>query len=138
VKRNQQGTQEEDICRQSSLLPSLEQQDYPLPSMGGIYAPDICVFRGPGRSGYPLLKEPFWIAILAAEMPNLAEIGKKERIFIQGKIQGVLHMALRHGHSSLVLGAWGCGAFGNDARTMAAIFKDQGFDMFRPHVCFKH
>eukprot|EP00435_Cladocopium_sp_Y103_P024852 s689_g6.t1 len=125
VKGNQQGTQEEDICRRSSLLPSLEQQDYPLPSMGGIYAPDICVFRGPGRNGYPLLKEPFWIAILAAEMPNLAEIGKKKRIFIQRKVQGVLHMALRHGHSSLVLGAWGCGAFGNDARTMATIFKEE-------------
>ena len=124
VKGNQQGTQEEDMCRRSSLLPSLEQQEYPLPSMGGIYAPDICVFRGPAVCGYPLLKKPFWVAVLAAEMPNCGDIGRKERLFIQRKIQGVLHMAVQQGHSSLVLGAWGCGAFGNDPTTMAAIFKD--------------
>ena len=121
--RGNQGTQEEDVCRRSSLLPSLEQQEYPLPSIGGIYAPDICVFRGRGPE-YPLLKEPLWIAVLAAEMPNCGDIGKKERIFIQRKIQGVLNMALQQGHSSLVLGAWGCGAFGNDAWAMASIFKD--------------
>lgn len=124
VKGNQQGTQEEDMCRRSSLLPSLEQQEYPLPSMGGIYAPDICVFRGPAQAGYPLLKKPFWVAVLAAEMPNCGDIGRKERLFIQRKIQGVLHMAVQQGHPSLVLGAWGCGAFGNDPTTMAAIFKD--------------
>eukprot|EP00438_Fugacium_kawagutii_P006417 Skav210645 [mRNA] locus=scaffold2527:7829:8500:+ [translate_table: standard] len=123
VKGNQQGTQEEEICRRSSLLASLEQQEYPLPSMGGIYAPDVCVIRGPGPD-YALLKEPFWVAVLAAEMPNCGDTGKKERLFIQQKIRGILHMALQQGHSSLVLGAWGCGAFGNDASIMATIFKD--------------
>ena len=124
LKGNQQGTQEEDMCRRSSLLASLEHHEYPLPD-GGIYAPDICVFRGAGHTGYPLLEKPFWIAVLASEMPNCGDMGTKERAFVRQKIQGVLQMALRHGHTSVVLGAWGCGAFGNDPAVMAAIFKER-------------
>ena len=32
-------------------------------------------------------------------------------------------MALLHGHKSLVLGAWGCGAFGNDGNMVAGLFR---------------
>ena len=121
LKGNQQGTQEEDICRRTSLLPSLERQSYPLPRLGGIYAPDICVFRGPGKIGYPLHR-PFWISILAAELPNCGD-DQKDQDFIARKVRGVLHMAIQQGHTSLVLGAWGCGAFGNDPMLVAQIFK---------------
>lgn len=122
LKGHQQGTQEEEMCRRSSLLPSLEHHEYPLPE-GGIYAPQICVFRGPAQQGYPLLKTPFWVTVLASEMPNCGDMGNKEKALARRKIQGVLQMALRHGHSSLVLGAWGCGAFGNDPVVMATLFK---------------
>lgn len=122
AKSNQQGTQEEDMCRRSSLLATLEQQEYPLPT-GGLYAPDVCVFRGPGVSGYPLIAKPFWVSVLACEMPNCGDMGPKERAFVAQKIRQVLHVALQQGHSAVVLGAWGCGAFGNDPKIMASVFK---------------
>jgi uncharacterized protein (TIGR02452 family) len=36
----------------------------------------------------------------------------------------VLAVARAYGHSALVLGAWGCGAFGNDAHRTAIDFRD--------------
>jgi uncharacterized protein (TIGR02452 family) len=38
------------------------------------------------------------------------------------RIDKLLALALHHGHTSLVLGAWGCGVFGNHADEMAQWF----------------
>jgi uncharacterized protein (TIGR02452 family) len=34
----------------------------------------------------------------------------------------VLTIAAAHGHDALVLGAWGCGVFGNDTQEIAELF----------------
>lgn len=39
------------------------------------------------------------------------------------RILKVLAVAQQHGHTSLILGAWGCGAFGNDGTEIAGLFK---------------
>jgi uncharacterized protein (TIGR02452 family) len=123
-KGNQQGTQEESLCRQSSLFPSLEKQTYPIPRLGCIYAPDICVFRGPEKEGYLLRTDPFWVSVVAATLPNCgSELDRPQRSFLADKISSVLNVAIQHNHNRLVLGAWGCGAFGNDARDIAEIFR---------------
>ena len=59
---NQVGTQEESLCRRSSLLPCLEAVVYPIPTFGAVYVPDVLVFRGSERDGYPLLAQPFQVA----------------------------------------------------------------------------
>nr|CAE7221395.1 NPHP3 [Symbiodinium pilosum] len=41
------------------------------------------------------------------------------------RIRAVLHAALQSGHPNLVLGAWGCGAFGNPPREVAQLFCQQ-------------
>eukprot|EP00438_Fugacium_kawagutii_P009418 Skav202029 [mRNA] locus=scaffold1138:194102:194554:- [translate_table: standard] len=41
------------------------------------------------------------------------------------RIRSVLHAAKCSGHPNLVLGAFGCGAFGNPTRPVAAIFREQ-------------
>jgi len=39
------------------------------------------------------------------------------------RILKVLAAGIVHGHDSIVLGAWGCGAFGNDGSQIAQLFR---------------
>ena len=39
------------------------------------------------------------------------------------RILKVLAMGTVHGHEAIVLGAWGCGAFGNDGTEIADLFR---------------
>ena len=39
------------------------------------------------------------------------------------RILKILSVARIHGHESIVLGAWGCGAFGNDPLQIAKLFR---------------
>ena len=39
------------------------------------------------------------------------------------RILKVLAIGILHSHNSIVLGAWGCGAFGNDLKEIAALFE---------------
>ena len=41
----------------------------------------------------------------------------KSTTLLRGRIHRVLEIAESYGYSSLVLGAWGCGAFGNNGTT---------------------
>jgi len=123
-RSNQRGTQEESLCRQTSLLPSLERLTYPIPRFGVAYAPDICVIREEESDGYALRAQPFWINVVAAALPNCGgELDGKQRNFVAQKIRSVLNLAAKHRHTRLVLGAWGCGAFGNAAEDVAQIFR---------------
>ena len=40
------------------------------------------------------------------------------------RINSVLLCAAHYGYTHLILGAWGCGAFGNDSETVAGLFHD--------------
>lgn len=42
----------------------------------------------------------------------------------ESRIAKVLRVAAFHGHEALVLGAWGCGAFGNDPALVAHRFRE--------------
>lgn len=41
---------------------------------------------------------------------------------IYKRIMGMLQVAIKYGYKYLVLGAWGCGAFGNDADRVTQLF----------------
>jgi len=52
------------------------------------------------------------------------------------KIRTILNIALEHGHDSLVLSAFGCGAYGNPPEHMAKLFHNI---ICKEYVgCFKH
>eukprot|EP01113_Clastostelium_recurvatum_P004839 TRINITY_DN12141_c0_g1_i1.p1 TRINITY_DN12141_c0_g1~~TRINITY_DN12141_c0_g1_i1.p1 ORF type:complete len:293 (-),score=37.95 TRINITY_DN12141_c0_g1_i1:105-953(-) len=130
--RNGAGAQEENLFRRSNYYMSLEDPNnydknrrwgYPLPEFGGIYSPDVSVFRGSEDSGYPFLEQgpvPMsFIAVAAYSGPKTVFHRKELRLDEKfadktlRKMRTILSIAVAQGHDAIVLGAFGCGAFGN-------------------------
>lgn len=128
--------QEEDLCRKSSLLLSLEsepaEQYYQynrrlhtyMGSDAMIFTPQVEIIRDEHGN---LLDETSIVAVLtcAAPMITRGTEGMTEKEYnelLYNRITGMLKCAAYFGYDHLVLGAWGCGAFGNDAAIMSDLF----------------
>ena len=136
--------QEEDIFRRSNIFKSLYQfssiglefgieqreERYPLQmNFGGIYTPSVTVFKGGKDVDYQLLEEPFHVDVItlaAVKNPPLdnGKIVSWAEITIKNKIKQILDIALENGNDSLVLSAFGCGAYGTPPEQMAMLFAD--------------
>lgn len=128
--------QEEDLCRKSSLLLSLESKkaseyyDYNrslhtyMGSDAMIFTPQVEIIRDENGN---LLDDTVVVAVLtcAAPMVNQGKEGLSEAQYqdmVYQRIVGMLKCAAYFGYKYLVLGAWGCGAFGNDAHVISDLF----------------
>lgn len=128
--------QEEDLCRKSSLLLSLESSeaqpyyDYNrslntfMGSDAMIFTPTVEIIRDDKGA---LLEKTRIVSVLtcAAPMITQGKEGLTEEVYRQmllTRITGMLKCAAAFGYKVLVLGAWGCGAFGNDAAVMSDLF----------------
>ncbi|MDR0567704.1 MAG: TIGR02452 family protein [Spirochaetaceae bacterium] len=146
--KNGANAQEESLFRRTNLFKSLYQfvdyaeeygtarsaDSYPLDrKRGGIYSGGITVFRASEQNGYALLKKPFqasFISVPAINRPELEEING--RYFLvkplievaKEKMRSVLRIAGKYGHETLVLSAFGCGAFANPPNHIALLFKE--------------
>lgn len=140
--RNGAKAQEEDLCRRSSLLFSLESEEaeeyyrynkehsekdffgneYGTNSL--IITPIVSVIK---NKQYVHERECAQVAVLTVAAPII-----RNKLFLDDsyfdlmyeRIQSVLYCAAHYGYTHLVLGAWGCGAFKNDPETVSEIFKD--------------
>ena len=128
--------QEEDLCRKSTLLLSLESNcaepyylyhraNNPyLASDAMILSPYVEIIRDENND---LLDEPIKVAVLTCAAPNLMMgnqglTEKQLEDLLYQRIQGIIAMAASLNYNKLVLGAWGCGAFRNDANMVAKLF----------------
>ncbi|CAF3408594.1 unnamed protein product [Rotaria sp. Silwood2] len=94
---------------------------YPIDEYGAIYTSGITVFRNTEDQGYSLLNRPLYdvcaVAIAAYRDPQVLK--NKQRLVsniavaTRKKIESLFAIAYRNGHHSLVLSAFGCGAFKN-------------------------
>lgn len=129
-------TQEESLCRTSTLYASLTSPEaaemyryhrkHPSPTDSDymLLSPEVCVFRDAKGQ---LLDQPYFLAVISAAAPDRRT---RAAMISQEKLDGVIKRRLRnlftvaalHGYRSLVLGAWGCGAFGNDTGHVAECF----------------
>jgi len=110
-----------------------------------IYSPQVPVLRD--DSGL-LLSEPYMVDFLTAAAPNVGVMRQSSRSggsktadmeaesVLRVRIPRVLEAFVRHGARDIVLGAWGCGVFGNDPAVVARIFKEQLSTTFRHR--FRH
>jgi uncharacterized protein (TIGR02452 family) len=130
--------QEEVLCRSSALYRTLvddpmyeEHRKRPRPDSTdwAIYSPDVPVFR---KDDGTELDQPWLLSFITCAAPVASRIGQPESgDLLQRRIQRVFSIAQAFGHSSLVLGAWGCGAFGNDTHRTAVDFRQALENEFR-------
>jgi uncharacterized protein (TIGR02452 family) len=123
--------QEEVLCRSSALYLTLvgdpmyafhAQRPEPDSSAWCILSPDVPVFRT--DNGTPL-DEPWLLSVITCAAPVAKRIGMdRSAELLRLRIHRVLSIARSYGYESLVLGAWGCGDFGNDPHRTAADFKE--------------
>jgi uncharacterized protein (TIGR02452 family) len=136
--------QEESLCRSSGLYACLHgnamydfhlQQPDAMYSHYAIYAPDVPVFR---QDDGALLPEPYLCSFITCPAVNANVVLQRNRhrrpeirTAMHARIARVLAIGATHRHEALVLGAWGCGVFGNDATEIAELFHETLSGAFR-------
>jgi uncharacterized protein (TIGR02452 family) len=138
--------QEEVLCRSSALVATLggdpmyeahRRRDDLESSDWAILSPDVPVFRADDGT---TLQEPWLLSFITCAAPVASRVGQpRSGDLLEARILRVLAIAAARGYVSLVLGAWGCGAFANDpvrtARDFRAAFEGPFLGAFR-HVVF--
>lgn len=132
--KNGARAQEECLCRGSALSACLNANfdfyEFHRERGGGLYSdwmmlsPDVPVFRG-DEPEEQLLETCWTTSFLTAAAPNRKAIFfGTERILpaFKARIEKVLAIAASEKFEAVVLGAWGCGAFGNDPNDIAPLF----------------
>ena len=122
--------QEETLCRSSALYATLvgdpmyeAHRRRPLPDSTdwAIYSPDVPVFRTDDGKALP---EPWLLSFITCAAPYAPKVGQPmSGDLLEKRIHRVLAIARAYGHTALVLGAWGCGAFRNDPVRTARDFR---------------
>lgn len=136
--------QEEALTRSSGLYACLVDQPMykfhrarhdPMYTSYAIYSPDVPIFRADDGT---LLEEPYLCSFITSPAVNARAVLKRDPSrrpqiaeVMRERIARVLAIAAIEGHDTLVLGAWGCGAFGNDGQTIADLFRGALVTPFR-------
>ncbi|MCR5886572.1 TIGR02452 family protein [Hymenobacter sp. J193] len=129
--------QEESLARSTGLYPCIAQftEMYQHNAhLNGLYS-DYLIYS----PGVPVLltdegeclTEPYQVDIITAPAVNAGALRRNNPELLdqlvptmQRRIQQVLAVAAQNGSEALVLGAWGCGVFGNDPAQMAELFAE--------------
>ena len=123
--------QEEALCRSSALYATL--LDDPMygfhregrhleASSWAILSPDVPVFRDDAGME---MDQPWLLSFITCAAPYAPEVGQPlSSQLLRERIHRVMSIAQSYDYRTLVLGAWGCGAFGNDVTRTAEDFRD--------------
>jgi uncharacterized protein (TIGR02452 family) len=130
--------QEEALARASALYPCLlTQPEYYDANRRGtsalytdhmIVSPNVPVFRDDDDR---LVDEPWEVTLFTAPAPDASALGHnkphlREQLepTFRRRIENLLAAAVAFDLTAMVLGAWGCGVFGNDPRMVARLFAE--------------
>lgn len=121
--------QESVLCRSSALYATLRgdpmyaahrARPQPDSTDWAILSPQVPVFRtGDGAT----IDRPWTLGILSCAAPYAPKLGQEVAAgLMRSRARRVLAIARAHGYPALVLGAWGCGTYGNDPGRIAEAF----------------
>ncbi|KAI9702346.1 MAG: hypothetical protein M1836_000825 [Candelina mexicana] len=116
-------SQEESLCLRTTLYPSLHENFYRLPDIGGVWTPDVLVFRDKDNVDLPKDKR-YYVDVVSAAMLRFPDtevnaegeeryVEEKDREMMILKMTAVMRILAAKGVKKVVLGAWGCGAYKN-------------------------
>ena len=127
--------QEESLARSSALYACLAGNPMyawhashrdPFYTDYAIYSPDVPVFRNEHGA---LLEAPYLCAFITCPAVNASvaldrnpSCGPSIRAAMAQRIERVFAIAAAQNSTHIILGAWGCGVFGNDPREIATLF----------------
>lgn len=112
---------------------------YPHTECGAIYSPYAKLARKVKMKNSVLysakdverLHSFAFISVAAQDVPRDEERGIDfDPDLLRQKLRTILHLAVKHGHDSVVLGAFGCGFFGNEPEDVAGTCADLLFEEF--------
>lgn len=140
-------TQEEELFRRSNYHKHLLQKYYPMTKFRTIVSKGVQFWLGKASDGFPELPTPHSIDCVAAPAvigPRTTPDGKdyanqQEKDIMEKKIRMLLYAAQSNGNDSLVLSAWGCGAFHCPIEGTAKLFRkviEEGVPMSLKKVVF--
>lgn len=113
-------TQEEDLFRRSDLPNVMDnrrvRQYYPLMGVKGLYCSAVV---DKDKNLDPII--PFQVSLVT--VAAIVNPKPDEQPLTEAKIRRVLDIAADNNQQTLILGAWGCGAFRNDPEVVASLFK---------------
>ncbi|KAI4222448.1 MAG: hypothetical protein L6R36_006132 [Xanthoria steineri] len=133
--------QEEALCYRTSLYLTLKHCFYPMAPKAAIYSPTVVVVRGSISNQHRLLdlSQPDHLPVISVvsmaalrDPAVLRRVGDGREIYaepadrelMRAKMRMVLRVAAARGHRRLVLGALGCGAFGNPRGEVVGLWKE--------------
>ena len=133
--------QEEALAASSSLYKTLlrhnayYENNRVCPSMmytdHAIYSPDVVFFRD---ADYKLLETPVTCSILTLPAVNMGKVKAKlentdqAEKTMKNRMRLCLAILAKEKNTNIILGAYGCGVFGNDPKNVAKWWKELLFD----------
>ncbi len=116
--------QEECLFRCSNLTHVISQEMYPLKMDECIYTKDVKFFKD---FHYNYIDE-IVVDVITIAAPNIggqkAYQGFNYEVDMKEKISLMLSLPIENGVKNIILGAWGCGVFGNDPKEVSELFRN--------------
>lgn len=128
-------SQEEWLCSRTTLYPSLREEFYRLPEVGAVYTPDVLVCKMWDAEAADLKPaDQFFVDVITAAMLRLPDVERnqdgemayaeqKDRDMVLRKMRCVMRILTSRDVNRIVLGAWGCGAYGNPVEEIARAWR---------------
>ncbi len=138
--------QEEELFRRSNLYKHLHQSYYPLRLLQTVYSTDVEFFKDGFDKGFARMAASQKFDVISAPAlvgPETTTDGQfyvntSDVEIMRAKIRNLILIAAEHNVNTLILSAWGCGAFGCPPTHTAQLFKEiiEEYDGLIPNITF--